>query len=165
MNNNIKHTLGAILTLGIISGCGVNPQQVALASQPFSIVVIPDTQNSIDYNRQKSTGFAINSSDIFIAQMKDIASRSRSNGGNIAFATSVGDVWQHQTLRIDHEHASRGFPKLDAPWVDEAIEVTDNTKIIEIPKAIQGYKILSDAGIPFGVAPGNHDYDAAWFEN
>ena len=33
---------------------------------------------------------------------------------------------------------------------------------VEIPKAIEGYTMLSTAGVPFGVAPGNHDYDAWW---
>jgi hypothetical protein len=32
----------------------------------------------------------------------------------------------------------------------------------EIPAAIEGFTMLSDASIPFGVAPGNHDYDAWW---
>jgi hypothetical protein len=38
----------------------------------------------------------------------------------------------------------------------------DSTLNIEIPKAIEGYQLISDAEIPFGVAPGNHDYDAWW---
>jgi len=38
----------------------------------------------------------------------------------------------------------------------------DETQNIEIPKAIEGYQLISQAGIPFGVAPGNHDYDAWW---
>ena len=165
-NNNLKQVLGAILVFNLISGCSINQHNgKPNDNKSFSIVVIPDTQNSIDYSRQKLAGFAINSNDIFIAQMKDIAKRGKVNGGNLAFVTSVGDVWQHQTLRIDPEHNERGFPKLDAAWVNDEIEITDKTKSIEIPKAIEGYKILYKADIPFGVVPGNHDYDAAWFEN
>jgi hypothetical protein len=165
-NNNLVQALAGILIFSLLYGCSNNQHNdKANDNKAFSIVVIPDTQNSIDYSRQKSAGFSINSNDIFIAQMKDIAKRSKANGGSLAFVTSVGDVWQHQTLRIDPEHTQRGFPKLDAPWVDDAIEITDKTKSIEIPKAIEGYKILSEANIPFGVVPGNHDYDAAWFEN
>ena len=39
---------------------------------------------------------------------------------------------------------------------------TQKTVEIEIPKAIEGYELVHAAGIPFGVAPGNHDYDAMW---
>jgi len=165
-NNNLQQFFGAILVLNLISACSINQANNNQSDRtPFSIVVIPDTQNSIDYSRQKSSGFAINSNDIFIEQMKDIAKRSKANGGNLAFVTSVGDIWQHQTLRIDPEHHQRGFPIFDAHWVNDEIEITEKTKSIEIPKAIEGFKILSKADIPFGVAPGNHDYDAAWFEN
>jgi hypothetical protein len=31
-----------------------------------------------------------------------------------------------------------------------------------LPTAVEGYRIIADAGLPFGVAPGNHDYDALW---
>ena len=31
-----------------------------------------------------------------------------------------------------------------------------------MPTAVEGYQLLHKAGVPFGVAPGNHDYDAAW---
>ncbi len=131
----------------------------------FSIIVIPDTQNSIDYRRQKTMGFAIDSSKLFIEQLTDIANRKINNEGNLAFVTSVGDVWQHQTQRIDKEHLGRGFPKLDDPKYNDIIEISDKTKTFEMPTATKGYQLLSKADIPFGVAPGNHDYDAAWFEN
>jgi len=131
----------------------------------FSIIVIPDTQNAIDYRRQKAMGFAIDSRDVFIEQMTDIANRKLNNDSHLAFVTSVGDVWQHQTKKIDKEHLERGFPALDDPKYNDVIEVTDKTRTFEMPTAVKGYERLSDANIPFGVAPGNHDYDAAWFEN
>jgi hypothetical protein len=81
------------------------------------------------------------------------------------FAASVGDVWQHQTERIDPEHASRGFGFLENPYLAGELEVTDLAKSVEMPKAIEGYRILQDAGLPFGVAPGNHDYDAMWSDD
>jgi len=138
---------------------GKNEQRV------FSMIVIPDTQNAVDYRRQKAMGFAIDSRDIFIEQMTSIANKGMSKGGNLAFVTSVGDVWQHQTKAIDPVHDKRNFPKLDDPKYNGVIEITDKTKTIEIPTAISGYQQLSHANIPFGVVPGNHDYDAAWFEN
>jgi hypothetical protein len=153
----------------ILSAClNTNEQQIEIDNKKtsgiFSIIVIPDTQNSIDYRRQKKMGFAIDSSELFIDQMTDIANKKTKKHENLAFVTSVGDVWQHQTQRIDKKHQGRGFPNLDDPKYNGLIEITDKTKTFEIPTGIKGYQRLSNANIPFGVAPGNHDYDAAWFE-
>ena len=79
-------------------------------------------------------------------------------------ATSSGTPWQHFSERTDSDHRDRGFGALDYPELNARFEVTEETSRFEIPTAVQGYQLLSDAEIPFGVAPGNHDYDAAWFE-
>lgn len=129
---------------------------------PFTIAVIPDTQNYVDYSHQQAEGFAIDGSSLFIAQMEDIARRSAAKGGDLVFAASVGDVWQHQTRAIDPEHAARGFAAIENPYFAVELEVTEQTREVEIPRAIEGYRILAAAGVPFGVAPGNHDYDAMW---
>jgi len=133
----------------------------------FTIVVIPDTQNMIDFRRQRAQGFAIDARDLFIEQMEDIASKTIANGGNVVFATSVGDVWQNVTSERDPGHVARGLVPLRG--VDEEFEATidrlvqpDPVLNFEIPTAVEGYRIISDTGIPFGVAPGNHDYDAWW---
>jgi hypothetical protein len=34
-----------------------------------------------------------------------------------------------------------------------------------MPKALEGYKLLAKTAVPFGVAPGNHDYDAMWSDS
>jgi len=134
----------------------------APASAPFTIAVIPDTQNYVDYSHQKDAGFAFDASELFIAQMRDVARRAVGNGGDLVFVASVGDVWQHQTERIDPEHAARGFRAIDNPIFASEFKVGDEARTIEIPKAIEGYEIIAAAGLPFGVAPGNHDYDAMW---
>ena len=129
--------------------------------------MVPDTQNAVDFTHQRSQGFSIDASDIFIEQMEHIASRGVSNGGDVVFLTSVGDVWQNVTSDTDPDHVARGIEPLrgvDAEFeafVDTTIQ-PDGTLNFEIPKAIEGYQLISDAGIPFGVAPGNHDYDAWW---
>ncbi len=128
----------------------------------FSIAVIPDTQNAVDYKHQKAEGFAIDSSELFIQQMQYIADNAQQNGGDIAFVAAVGDVWQHQSKPIDRAHKARGFELTPNPFFAAEIEWTPKTASIEIPKAIEGYQIIHDAGLPFGVAPGNHDYDAMW---
>ncbi len=140
------------------TGClGPVAEPPSNAFPPFDIAVIPDTQNYLDYSHQTSEGFAIDGSELFIAQMRDIAGRE-----NIAFVASVGDVWQHQSLDLDPEHASRGFKAIANPFFAAVLAPTDQAQAVEIPKAIEGYRILAAAGIAFGVAPGNHDYDAMW---
>lgn len=128
----------------------------------FTLAVIPDTQNYVDYSKQKNEGFVIDASELFIQQMQYIADNSVANDGPIAFVASVGDVWQHQSLKIDPEHEARGILAVANPILDRMLSVSEKTRSIEIPKAVQGYQLLADAGVPFGVAPGNHDHDAMW---
>ncbi len=149
-----------ILVFSVLSatGClGPAGQTPSASVAPFEIAVIPDTQNYVDYSHQRVEGFAIDASELFIAQMQDIAAREE-----VAFVVSVGDVWQHQTLDIDPEHARRGFENIANPFFASVLAPTDQTRTVEIPKAVEGYRIIAGAGIPFGVAPGNHDYDAMW---
>jgi hypothetical protein len=143
-------------------GCSTLETTSSTAEQ-FTIVVIPDTQNLIDYTHQKNEGFALDSADIFIEQMANIANKGKRNGGNVVFVASVGDVWQHVISNQDPAHSARGVKKSDGPPSRIARFINeDETLNFEIPKSIQGYQLISDAGIPFGVAPGNHDYDAWW---
>ena len=148
----------AFSLVGLLACAHVGPAP----SEPFSIAVIPDTQNYVDYTKQKNAGFAIDSSELFIAQMRDVAGRTRAKGGDVAFVVSVGDVWQHQTEQIDADHRARGFEAIHNPVFAAALKVGEEARTIEIPKAIEGYRIVAATGVPFGVAPGNHDYDAMW---
>jgi hypothetical protein len=160
----------ALLGVLFISGCGKTEQKISVGEvvsenatpKPFTIAMIPDTQNYVDYTHQKDEGFAIDASEQFIGQMQAVAARSITNGGDIVFVASVGDVWQHQTLLMDAEHEVRGLKRIDNPFFKGVLEVNDKALTIEIPKAIEGYELISNAGLPFGVAPGNHDYDAMW---
>jgi hypothetical protein len=128
----------------------------------FTLAVIPDTQNYIDFRHQKAENFELDSSDLFLQQMQNIADHSISNGGSIAFVTAVGDVWQHQTRTIDAEHLQRGIGIEPNPILARNSMRVGQVLQVEIPKAIEGYQIISQAGLPFAVAPGNHDYDAMW---
>ena len=131
----------------------------------FTIAVIPDTQNMVDFTHQKDAGFAIDSATLFMAEMQYIADNTVNNGGDIAFVASVGDVWQHQTQVIDTGHAERGFKVIENALFAREILVTDKTTQVEMPKALEGYQIIAATGVPFGVAPGNHDYDAMWSDS
>ena len=163
MRTNRTFNALLIVVLVLAAGCSNStaPQQ---SEEVFSIVMLPDTQNYVDYTRQQAAGFALDSSELYFEQMENIASRGRSNDGNVVFVASVGDVWQHATETVDLDHREKGFGRLndgnpDVPW-----EVTEETLTFEIPTAVAGYRLLSQAEIPFGVAPGNHAYDAAWRE-
>jgi hypothetical protein len=147
------------ITVFLLNGCQ------AVKNTPnssFTLAVIPDTQNYIDFRHQKAENFEIDSSDLFIQQMQYISDQSVANGGNIAFVTAVGDVWQHQTRIIDTEHVKRGISIEFQPILARNSVRADQVLKVEIPKAIEGYQIISRAGLPFAVAPGNHDYDATW---
>ena len=154
--------LAALLFTGLLlTGCAGTGQPAASTASPtFTLAVIPDTQNYIDYKHQRNEGFALDGSDLFIQQMRDVAGRD-----DIAFVAAVGDVWQHQTLDIDPEHAARGLKAIANPIFALELAPSPKTLTVEIPKAVEGYKILARANIPFGVAPGNHDYDAMWSDS
>ena len=156
-------TLAFFLLLSVLFLTSCQPSDHSAGKAPsFTLAVIPDTQNAVDYTHQKSAGFALDSSELFIQQMRYIADHSVARGGDIAFAAAVGDVWQHQSKPIDPAHAARGITAIDNPYFAIKVEWTPQTLAFEVPKAIEGYRILHEAGLPFGVAPGNHDYDAMW---
>ena len=122
----------------------------------FTLAVIPDTQNYIDFRHQTAEGFVFDAAELFIQQMQFVADNAVGNGGDIAFVASVGDVWQHQTLRIDPAHAERGMGVEPDPILAKRAVRREQVLDIEMPKAVEGYRIISRAGLPFGVAPGNH---------
>ncbi len=166
MKNRIARICLLALSFFFIFSCSTSPIATNFLADEavFTVVVIPDTQNAIHYKRQKAEGFAIDSSEVFIEQMRYIASRSISAGGDVAFVASVGDVWQHQSSSMDPAHLARGVTAIENPILvlEYSLVAPSETQNIEIPKAIEGYRLISNANIPFGVAPGNHDYDAVW---
>jgi hypothetical protein len=157
----IRRFLSLILysALVLVSGCQTGKNT---PNSSFTLAVIPDTQNYIDFRHQKAENFELDSSALFIQQMQYIADHSVNNGGNIVFVTAVGDVWQHQTRAIDAKHLQRGIGIEPNPILARNSVQTAQVLQVEIPKAIEGYQIISQAGLPFAVAPGNHDYNAMW---
>ncbi len=143
-------------------GSGQSESQRKQSETIFEIAMIPDTQNYVDYSHQRAEGFVFDASHLMLEQMRWVASHGRAQGGKIAFVAAVGDVWQHQSLPIDKEHADRGMGSVPNPLFAGHFDPTPKTQSIEIPKAIDAYQILADAEMIFGVAPGNHDYDAMW---
>ena len=134
----------------------------AEAERAFTLAVIPDTQNYIDFRHQKSEGWELDGSAMFIEQMRYVAANSLESGGEIVFVAAVGDVWQHQSMDMDPEHRRRGFKIQPNPILARRANRAKQVHEVELPTAIEGYRLISESGLPFGVAPGNHDYDAAW---
>lgn len=161
------------IALGVLAACTSPPatSEAALtapaapaADTAFTIAVIPDTQNYLDFTHQTAEGFPFDASELFLEQMAYIAENLESEGGEIAFVTSLGDVWQHQTLEMDPEHAARGFRKVPNPILDAHFAPTEKVKTVEMPKAHEGFSLIAGK-TPFSVVPGNHDYDAMWSDS
>jgi len=158
---NIQGLIRVPLLAALLLCCA--SQSIASADETsFTLAVIPDTQNYIDFRHQKAEGFEIDGSAMFIRQMQYVAERSVGNGGDIAFVASVGDVWQHQSKSVDPGHQKRGIDIEPDPILGRRSNRARQVFSVELPTAIEGYRIIGNAGLPFGVAPGNHDYDASW---
>ncbi|WP_380876196.1 serine/threonine protein phosphatase [Sphingomonas sp. DBB INV C78] len=127
----------------------------------FTIAVLPDTQNYMDYTHQKAENFPFDANEMFFAQMQYVADNLESAGGDIAFVTSLGDVWQHQTLDMDPGHAARGFKSVANPVFGAHFAPTPKVLSVEMPAAKKGFEMIAGK-VPFSVVPGNHDYDAMW---
>lgn len=103
----------------------------------FTLCVIPDTQGYVDRmaQKEKRNTFPCNQYEYYNLQMKYIAENSVINGGNIACALHVGDLVN------------------EGKWYK-----------YEWEKADEGISIL-DGSLPFGIVPGNHDYDYFFKKN
>lgn len=130
----------------------------------FTIAVIPDTQNYVDYTHQSVEKFPFDASAQFIEQMHYIAANVQSVGGDIAFVSGLGDNWQHQTKLIDEAHAARGLVRAPNPILDSHFVPTEKVKTVEMAKVREGWDLLKGK-VPFSVVPGNHDYDAMWTDS
>lgn len=151
------------LTLAFSLLLGADLAPVLAADGRFTIAVIPDTQNYVDFIHQRAEGFPLDAADMMVEQMRYIADNAASRGGDIVFATGVGDVWQHPTIAIDPEHAARGFSARPLPAGMNPDRWTRGVREVEIPASIAAYRLL-DGALPFSVVSGNHDYDAQWWE-
>lgn len=161
-----------LLMVGVFGLVAASCEAPVEIDEKFTIAVIPDTQNYLDYTRQQNEGFGINGADLFIEQMEYIAANTVTNGGEIEFVTSVGDVWQNFDRKIDPDHYERGMRQI--PFTERVLtrllnrpseEIVAAVANFEVPMAKRGYDILAETGIPFSVVPGNHDYDAWWTVN
>ncbi|MCH7860826.1 metallophosphoesterase [Sphingomonas sp. NPDC092331] len=158
----------ALLALALSSAASIAPvtAQQAAKHDPgsFTIAVIPDTQNYLDYAHQTEAGFPFDAREIFYDQMAYIARNAQSEGGEIAFAVGVGDVWQHATGRMDDAHARMGLKAIPNKLADSILAPDQRAVTVEMPIARKGYGMIAGK-LPFAVVPGNHDYDANWSDS
>lgn len=106
-------------------------------AEKFTVAVVPDTQNYSDAGLPQPRG-----ADTFAQQMQYLVdTRSEKN---LVFATFVGDIVQHGDGQF-RKKADDRFTHFDTRS--------------EWDIANRAVSILSRAGIPFGMSPGNHDYD------
>jgi hypothetical protein len=103
-------------------------------STRFTIAVIPDTQNYVDDTKKQPA-----STKSFLSQTAYLATHK--NALNLVFVTHLGDV-------VQHGDGTNGTPG-DKSYGGQA----------EWDRALCAMKLLADADIPFGMSPGNHDYD------
>jgi hypothetical protein len=127
----------------------------------FTVAMIPDTQNYLDYRHQRWSGFPFDAAEQFYTQLDWVARNAQGAGGEIVFATHVGDVWQHYSEWMDPGHSARGFKWMRNGGSEVAMSPKIHTRSFEIPAAVQGYHLLAGQ-LPFSIVPGNHDYDALW---
>lgn len=134
------------LSVSIISTVFLLFPNIALAEK-FTVAVIPDTQNYSDATLPQPLG-----EEIFSAQMQYIVDNEKPK--NISFVSFVGDIVQHgdgQFRKKAESQAGAEFLYYDTRS--------------EWDVANRSISMLSRSNIPFGMAPGNHDYDSfSWWQ-
>jgi 3',5'-cyclic AMP phosphodiesterase CpdA len=130
----------------------------------FTIAVIPDTQNYLDYKHQRAAGFPIDAAEMFFDQVGFIARNLKSEGGEIAFVTHVGDVWQHATGGIDAAHLALGLREDPENIVVGYYAPDPRALTVEARGADLAFRKLAGR-VPLSVVPGNHDYDGFWADS
>ncbi len=155
--------VGFLLWVGLVGACAIGgPRVDGGEGDRFTIAMIPDTQNYVDHTHQRDAGFAIDAAELLHEQLDWVASHSVTRGGDIAFVASVGDTWQHPTESIDAEHFERGIRRVENPFFGKHFDPTERVREFEMPQAKSAYERIAAVGLPFGVPPGNHDYDAMY---
>ncbi|WP_307364531.1 metallophosphoesterase [Brevundimonas sp. SORGH_AS_0993] len=117
-------------------------------AEVFTVAVVSDTQHYSNIQAAQPRG-----EDTFVQQMTYLADTRHEK--NLAFVTFVGDIVQHG----DGQFRTR----TDA---QDGVYQTFDTRA-EWDIANRAIQRLAETGVPFGMVPGNHDYDSAywWSEN
>ncbi|TNE45632.1 MAG: phosphoesterase [Sphingomonadales bacterium] len=113
----------------------------------FTVAVIPDTQNYSDATLPQPRGV-----ETFVQQMQYLVDKQEEK--KLAFVTFVGDLVQHGDGQFRQKAGG-----------DAAGQFRYWDSRSEWDNANRAVSVLSRSSIPFGMVPGNHDYDAySWWE-
>ncbi len=138
MHQGRRFVLAAVALSSLASAPGVakaHPgEESARPGESFTVAVIPDTQNYVDDTKPQP-----DSLETFLQETQYLAKHKRDL--NLAFVTHVGDV-------VQHGDGTNGAPG-DATYGAGR----------EWTRAEQAMDFLAASGVPFGMTPGNHDYD------
>lgn len=114
-------------------------------AEKFTVAVVSDTQNYSDVTLPQPRGV-----DTFIQQMQYLVDTREEK--NLVFATFVGDIVQHGDGQF-RTKVEGGAENEYRHWDTRG----------EWDNANRAVSILSRSRIPFGMVPGNHDYDNAYW--
>lgn len=126
-------TLGTMLAASSLGLAGL------AQAQSFTVAVVPDTQNYSDMTLAQPRG-----EDTFAQEMQYLADQREAK--DIVFVAFVGDIVQH------------GDGRFRVPPTDTTPARIMDTRA-EWDIANRAVSILGRSGVPFGMSPGNHDYD------
>ncbi|NQE65405.1 hypothetical protein E1H18_1186 [Caulobacter sp. RHG1] len=132
-------TLGR-LGAGLALSLALAATATAALAEVFTVAVVSDTQNYSDITLPQPRG-----ANTFEQQMRYLADTRQEK--NLAFVTFVGDLVQHGDGQF-----RRARP--DAVGQYETFDTRQEWDI-----AHRAVSILGASGVPFGMVPGNHDYD------
>lgn len=136
---NIFKRIGAALAVILSLGASLAASAPAWA-EVFTVAVVSDTQNYADITLPQPRG-----ADTFDQQMRYLIDTQQEK--NLAFVTFVGDIVQHGDGQF-----RRSIPDAEGEY-----SYFDTREEWDI--ANRAISILSRSGVPFGMVPGNHDYD------
>ncbi|RIA46245.1 calcineurin-like phosphoesterase family protein [Hephaestia caeni] len=125
----------------IFAGATLLAAALPASAEIFTVAVVPDTQNYADATLPQPRG-----EDTFVQQMRYLVDTRDEK--NLAFVTFVGDIVQHGDGRFRQQIGTDATPRYRY-WDTRA----------EWDIANRAISVLGHSGIPFGMSPGNHDYD------
>jgi hypothetical protein len=129
----------------VAAAFGLSTSEPAFAADPFTVIVLPDTQN---YTNGPNVH-----EDYGLRQMRWI--RNNQDALDIKFVMHVGDLqnpgnpYRASTTDIYEPDKAR-------PTVDSQAEIND--MLSRWARADEAFDILDAAGVNYSIVPGNHDY-------
>ena len=151
----MKRSLAAVLAIrGGLAALLIAATPVS--AEKFTVAVIPDPQG---YNNVLSPQPA--ASDVFFDQMRYVVDQREAK--NIVFTTFVGDLVEHG----DGVFHVKDSVKLNPGVLTSPPRATGGYLLLdtrfEWDSANRAISLLGNASMPFGLSPGNHDYDDGYW--